>query len=103
MPTMRDITLQCSSERLVDVVDDGSQICPHRQRLLEGWQRPGPFRGPGRIPRLAERPAQSRFFLLVARAQPLSLGDERLPRARVEPARLARSAALPRLLDPAPL
>src|SRR5437870_9171795 len=99
MPTMRDITLRCASERLVDVVDDGSQIRPHRQGFLEGRQRPGPFGGPGRVPRLAERPAQSRFFLLVARAQPLSLGGERLPRAGVEPVRLPRLGFLERLLD----
>src|SRR3989442_13196595 len=96
MPTMRDMVLLRCSERFVDVVDHRPQIGPDRQRLFEGLERRRAFGGAGRVPRLAERPTQTRLFLLVALAEPVALGDERLLRAGVEPAGLAGGPGAPR-------
>src|SRR5215510_5624805 len=87
MPTMRDMALRDFAERFIDVVDHGSEIRACRQGVLEGVERCGPLAGAGAIPRLAERPAQSRFLVTVAAHQPVPLADERLARGRVEDAR----------------
>src|SRR5262245_15939092 len=96
MPTMRDIPLPGASERFVDVVDDGPEVRPRRERLLERRQRGGPLGGSGRVPGLGQRAAQPRLFVLVARVQPLTLGAQSLAGAGVEPAGFR---LLQRLLD----
>src|SRR5262245_13432334 len=87
MPTMRDMALPDFSERFIDVVDHGSEISPGRQGLLEGGEPTGPRVGARAIPRLAERPAQSRFLVTVAAHEPVALPGERLARGRVETTR----------------
>src|SRR5262245_11532469 len=87
MPTMRDMALPDFSDRFIDVVDHGSQIGPGRQGLLEGGERTGPRVGSGPVPRLAERPAQSRFLVTVAAHEPVALSGEHLARGRVEATR----------------
>src|SRR5262245_29146122 len=100
MPTMRDITLLRFSERVADVVDDRAQIGPHRERLLEGAQGSGALGRTGRVPRLTQRTAQTRLFLVITGPESVALRGERLPRARIEAAGLAsRLRLLERLLD----
>src|SRR5262245_61105698 len=94
MPTMRDIPLLRASQC---VVDDRTQIRADRERFLEGGERTGALGRPGRVPRLAQRAQQARLFLLIARAEPVPLRGQRLPRAAVQLA--GRFRLLERFLD----